>query len=98
MERIPINAGTVDWSGENPGMYLKDSFVAHFGAFKGVSALACCRFEKGSNFVAAGDARATYTERFSSQRGEIRLTWEPLGDVFMVEMPKDKSARGREWS
>ena len=35
------------------------------------------------------------TERFSSERGEISLTWEPLGDVFMVEMPKDKSATGQ---
>jgi hypothetical protein len=25
MERIPINPGTVDWSGENPGMYLKET-------------------------------------------------------------------------
>ena len=25
MDRIPVNAGTVDWSGENPGMYLKES-------------------------------------------------------------------------
>jgi hypothetical protein len=153
MERIPINPGTIDWSGENPGMYLKefedgsfvtlisffrvvlsphgrghaafifqdphgdgktpgkpnvcvtdneplarylkDNFVVHFGAFKGVPALSSCRFEKGSNFVASGDARATYTERFTSERGEIGLTWEPLGDVFMVEMPKDKSATGQ---
>jgi hypothetical protein len=25
MERSPINPGVVDWSGENPGMYLKES-------------------------------------------------------------------------
>jgi hypothetical protein len=25
MERIPINPGSVDWSGENPGMYLKET-------------------------------------------------------------------------
>lgn len=25
MARVPINPGKVDWSGENPGMYLKDS-------------------------------------------------------------------------
>jgi len=25
MARIPINPGRVEWSGENPGMYLKDS-------------------------------------------------------------------------
>ncbi len=25
MTRVPIHPGTVDWSGENPGIYLKDS-------------------------------------------------------------------------
>lgn len=153
MERIPINAGTVDWSGENPGMYLKesadgpfitlitffrvvlsphgrghaafifqdphgdgkdprkpnvcvtdneplarylkDNFVAHFGVFKGILALSHFRFEKGSNFVASGDARNSYTETFRNESGEVSLTWEPLGDVFMVEMPKDKSATGQ---
>ena len=24
-ERIPVNPGTVDWAGENPGIYLKDA-------------------------------------------------------------------------
>ncbi len=25
MERLPVNPGTVEWSGENPGMYLKEA-------------------------------------------------------------------------
>lgn len=153
MERIPINPGIVDWSGENPGMYLKDSadgpfvtlitffrvvlsphgrghaafifqdphgdgkdprkpnvcvtdneplarylkdnFVAHFGVFKHIPALSNFRFEKGSDFLASGDARSTYSERFRSESDEVILAWEPLGDVFMVEMPKDKSATGQ---
>jgi hypothetical protein len=153
MERVLINPGTVDWSGENPGMYLKeaadgafvtlisffrvvlsphgrghaafifqdpqgdgrepkkpnvcitdneplarylkDDFVAHFAAFKGVKALSNFRVEKGSNFTASGDARTTYTERFRGERGDVSLTWEPLGDVFAVEFPKEKSATGR---
>lgn len=153
MRRIPINPGTVDWSGENPGMYLKetadgpfvtlisffrvvlsphgrghaafifqdphgdgkmvgkpnlcvtdneplarylkDNFVRHFGVFKEIAALSNLRFEKGSNFVASGDGRTTYAERFRSETGDITLTWEPLGDVFMVEMPKEKSATGQ---
>jgi hypothetical protein len=153
MERIPVNPGTVDWSGENPGMYLKetaegpfvtlisffrvvlsprgrghaafifqdphgdgndprkpnvcitdneplarylkDHFVAHFAAFKGVRALSHCRFEEGSGFIASGDARTTYTERFRGKGGDVSLTWEPLGDVFMVEMPKEKSVTGQ---
>lgn len=150
MERIPINPGTVDWSGENPGMflkeeadgkfvtlisffrvvrsahgrghaaflfqdphgdgtspdkpnlcvtdneplakYLKDNFLAHSRAFRAIPALSNCRFQKGRDFVTSGDALTTYTERFRSETGEISLTWEPLGDAFMVEAPKEKSS------
>ena len=153
MERIPINPGSVDWSGENPGMYLKetpdgpfvtlisffrvvlsphgrghaafllldpygdgktagkpnlcvtdneplarylkDGFVPSFAAFRGADGLAHCRFEKGSQFTASGDARTTHTERFRGECGEVSLTWEPLTDAFMVELPKEKSATGQ---
>ena len=153
MERIPVNPGAVDWSGENPGMYLKesaegpfvtlisffrvvrsshgrghaafllldpkgegknpkrpnlcvtdneplarylkDNFVACFGAFREVAGLAHVRFEPGSNFVASGDALTSYTETFRRANGEVRLAWEGLGEAFLVEMPKDKSATGR---
>jgi len=153
MERIPVNPGAVDWSGENPGMYLKESaegpfvtlvsffrvvrsphgrghaafllldpqgegkdpkrpnlcvtdnellarylkdhFVASFAAFRGVAGLTHVRFEPGSNFVASGDALTSYTESFRRADGEVRLTWEGLGDAFLVEFPKDKSATGR---
>jgi len=153
MDRTPINPGSVEWSGENPGMYLKetadgpfvtlisffrvvmsphgrghaafvlldphgdgkapekpnvcytdnevlarylkDEFVSKFGAFKGASALNACRFEKGREFGTAGNAQATYTERFKTDQGEVNLTWEPLGDAFYVEMPKEKSATGQ---
>lgn len=152
MERVPINPGSVDWSGENPGMYLKetpdgpfvtlisffrvvlsphgrghaafllldphgdgraegkpnvcvtdneplarylkDNFVAHFGAFKGVKGLERCRFEAGSHFTSAGDAHRTYTERFRGESSDVSLTWEPLTEAFLVELPKDKSATG----
>jgi len=63
--------------------------------FRGIPALAHVRYEKGSDFVASGDAKTTYTERFRSESGEVSLTWEPLGDAFMVEMPKDRSATGQ---
>lgn len=153
MERIPVNPGAVDWSGENPGMYLKetaegpfvtlisffrvvrsptgrghaafllldpqgegkdpkrpnlcvtdnerlarylkDQFVTCFAAFRGVAGLANVRFEPGSNFVTSGDALRSYTETFRRAGGEVRLTWEGLGDAFLVEFPKDKSATGR---
>jgi hypothetical protein len=75
--------------------YLKDGFVPSFAAFRGADGLAHCRFEKGSQFIASGDARTTYTERFRGECGEVSLTWEPLTDAFMVELPKEKSATGR---
>jgi hypothetical protein len=75
--------------------YLRDEFAVHFGAFKGATGLGRCRFEKGSQFVASGDARTTYTERFRGESGDVSLTWEPLTDAFMVELPKEKSATGR---
>jgi hypothetical protein len=153
MERIPINPGVVEWCGENPGMYLKetadgpfvtlisffrvvlsphgrghaafifldphgdgksagksnicatdneplarylkDQFVARFGPFKGSPALSNCRFQSGSRFSASGDGRSGHTEQFYTEEAEVTLTWEPLGDVFMVEMPKEKSATGQ---
>ena len=153
MERIPINPGTVDWSGENPGMYLRESvdgpfvtlisffrvvlsphgrghaafllldpagagtssaspnlcitdneplarylcdgFVRHFAAFKGAVGLASVRFQRGSDFIATGDARTSYTETFTSEQGSVRLTWAPLGEAFMVELPQEKSATGQ---
>ncbi len=153
MERPVINPGTIDWSGENPGMYLKETpegpfvtlisffrvvcsphgrghaafllldpfgdgadparpnvcatdndtlarylrehFVSYFAPFRNSHGLQHCRFEAGSYFTSSGDARTTYTERFWSAVGEVSLTWEPLGDAFFVQMPKDKSATGQ---
>ena len=153
MERIPVNSGKVDWSGENPGMYLKESadgpfvtlisffrvvcsphgrghaafllldphgdgkdpkrpnlcvtdneplarylrdgFVASFAAFRGAAGLSQVRFEPGSGFAASGDALKSYTESCRYAGGEISLTWDKLGDSFMVEFPKDKSATGK---
>jgi hypothetical protein len=153
MTRPTINPGTVDWSGENPGMYLKqtadgpfvtlisffrvvvsphgkghaafilqdprgngknadkpnlcltdneplaayvrDNFVAYFGAFKGSPALSSLRVEPAWDFVASGDGATTHTEWFRSTVGQVSLTWEKLGLPFIVEMPKDKSATGR---
>src|SRR5258708_35879054 len=38
MARVPINPGSIDWSGENPGMYLKDradgAFVSLISFFR----------------------------------------------------------------
>ena len=153
MDRVPINPGKVDWSGENPGMYLKrtadgpfvtlisffrvvvspkgrghaafilqdpygegkdpgkpnlcitdneplaeyvrDGFVAKFGAFKGVKNLQGCRVVPGWDFVHAGDGRRSHVEWFRSAIGQISLAWHDLGDPFLVELSKDRSATGQ---
>ena len=153
MSRPIINPGQVDWSGENPGMYLKesaegpfvtlisffrvvlsphgkghaafmlldpqgngkdarkpnvcitdneplaiylrDNFVAHFGAFKTAANLRATRMEAGWDFQASGDGQTTHTEWFRSTIGQVSLSWDRLGAPFIVEMPKDKSATGK---
>ena len=153
MTRPAINPGVVDWSGENPGMYLKgsadgpfvtlisffrvvlsphgkghaafllldpqgagkdaskpnvcltdneplaaylrDGFVAHFGAFRGVAGLKGCRIGPAWDFMATGDGRTTHTEWFRSHIGQVSLTWDGLGAPFIVEMPVEKSATGQ---
>jgi hypothetical protein len=153
MARPAINPGTVDWTGENPGMYLKETadgpfvtlisffrvllsprgrghaafilqdphgegrnagkpnlcitdneplaeylregFVANFGAFRGLKGLAGVRMVPGWDFMPAGDGKVAHVEWFRSAVGQVCLTWKGLGDAFLVEMPKDKSATGR---
>jgi hypothetical protein len=51
--------------------------------------------ERGRDFVASGHGQTSYRERFQGERGEVVLTWAPLGDAFYVEMPTDRSATGR---
>jgi hypothetical protein len=148
--RPPINPGQIDWSGENPGMYLKeaadgpfvtlisffrvvvsprgrghavfilqdphgdgkarpnlcitdneplaaylrDGFVAHFGAFRGIKGLAGCRMVPGWDFMASGDGRSVHVEWLRSGVGQVRLTWRDLSAPFLVELTKDRSATG----
>jgi hypothetical protein len=152
MARPPINPGQIDWSGENPGMYLKetadgpfvtlisffrvvfsphgkghaafilqdprgsgrdaarpnlcitdnepmaeylrDGFVAKFGAFRDATALAGCRMVPGWDFVAGGDARASHVEWFRSGIGQVCLTWRELSAPFLVEFTRERSATG----
>jgi hypothetical protein len=152
MARPPINPGQIDWSGENPGMYLKDTaegpfvtlisffrvvfsphgkghaafilqdpqgqgrdparpnlcitdneplaeylrdgFVAKFGAFRDAKGLAGVRMVPGWDFVAGGDARASHVEWFRSAAGQGCLTWRDLSAPFLVEFTRERSATG----
>lgn len=151
--REPIHPGSVDWSGENPGMYLKEKadgpfvtlvsffrvvlspygrghalvllespmldvslpealnicvtdneplaywlvkeFASCFGAFRGVPALGSMRYVPLTGVQPSGDQRASYMEWVKGHGIEVTLSWEGLGQPFMVELPKEKSATGR---
>jgi hypothetical protein len=148
-----VQPGEVDWSGENPGMYLKETpegsfvtlvsffrvvaspygrghalvlleapllhrslpealnvcvtdndalarylvtnFAAHFGAFKGAEALPYMEYVPLEGVAASGDTRSAYMEWIKGPGVEVTLSWEDLGEPFMVNIPKEKSATGK---
>ena len=53
------------------------------------------RMVPGWDFMRAGDGATSHVEWFRSSVGQVSLTWKDLGDVYIVEMPKDKSATGQ---
>jgi hypothetical protein len=145
--------GEVDWSGENPGMYLKETpdgpfvtlvsffrvvasphgrghalilleapllhrslpealnvcvtdndalarylvsnFATYFGAFKGAGALQYMDYVPLEGVAASGDPRSAYMEWIKGPGVEATLSWEDLGEPFMVNIPKEKSATGK---
>ena len=145
--------GVVDWSGENPGMYLKEradgpfvtlvsffrvvasphgrghalvlleapllyrslpealnvcvtdndalarylvsDFVACFGAFKDAPALQHMDYVPLEGVAASGDTRSSYMEWVKGPCVEASLSWEDLGEPFMVNIPKEQSATGK---
>ena len=148
MPRQPINPAHVDWSGENPGLYLKeaedgpytclasffrvvysphgpghalfllwspdaqhdfngiytdnenlaawlrDDFVAHFGAFRSNATLAGLPMLPLDSVARTGDAVCDYSEVVVSGDRMVKLVWGNLSDPFMVELPVDRSATG----
>ncbi len=145
--------GEMDWSGENPGMYLKEKddgpfvtlvsffrvvasphgrghalilleapllhqsqpealnvcvtdneplarylvndFATHFGAFKGAEALQFMDYVRLTGVAASGDTRLSYMEWVKAEGVEASLSWEDLGEPFMVTLPKETSPTGK---
>lgn len=153
VKRTAVHPGHVDWSGENPGLYLKESaegpfvtlvsffrvvlsphgrghalvlleapqlntslpealnvcvtdneplarwlvaeFVTAFGAFRGVPALESLSYVPLVGAQASGDQRASHMEWVKGDGVEATLSWEQLGEPFMVELGAEQSATGR---
>jgi hypothetical protein len=149
----PINPGAVEWSGENPGMYLKSEeagpftclvsffrvvysphggghgvvilmdpqggdpsainafytdnralaaylksdFVAQFAAFKGNPLLADLPIRDADSFTHSGDARSSWTESIKGSGIDITLTWNDLGQPFLVNYRPEHSATGKHY-
>jgi hypothetical protein len=75
--------------------YLVTDFVAHFGAFKGLAALAGLVFRPLDRVEASGDPRSTYGETVQSGDLTVGLTWSGLGEPFCFALPPERSATGR---
>ena len=80
---------------ESLARYLVSDFAAHFGAFKGAEALEYMDYVKLTGVAATGDTRSAYMEWIKGEGVEASLSWENLGEPFMVSIPKEKSATGR---
>jgi hypothetical protein len=148
MAATPINPAHVDWSGENPGLYLRegedgpytclasffrvvysphgpghalvllwdpnaehphngiytdndtlgawlrDNFVAYFGAFKGNPLVATMPLKSLEGVRRGGDAVCEYAENLSAGDHKIKLVWAGLSAPYMVQLPTDRSATG----
>ena len=75
--------------------YLVSDFAAHFGAFKNAAALQYMDYVPLEGVTASGDTRSTYMEWFKGPGVEATLSWEELGEPFMISLPKEKSATGK---
>lgn len=75
--------------------YLLSDFVQHFGAWKGISAVASLEYKPATSFSHAGDQSTGWTERVTGRGVDITLAWKDLQAPFFVEYLKEQSATGK---
>lgn len=151
MAETTVFPGTVEWSGENPGISLKEDpsgpfttlasffrvvlsphgrghalvllqspqeeeaspanvcltdneplarwliaeYVSHFGAWRGLPALASLSFRKLDSVEADGDAITRYGETVKAGDLTVKLDWSGLGKPFCFALPPALSATGK---
>src|SRR5260221_11209032 len=86
-----VNPNRVEWSGENPGIYLKETADGPWTAlalyFKVViSARGRCT---------RGDAITSYAETMKGGGKSVELRWSGLGKPYCVEVPPAQSGTGK---
>ncbi len=96
----PMNSGSGEavnacyTDNEALARYLKTSFLAHFGAWKGIPALDDLPIRPVSSFTHEGDHKSAWSERITGEGVDITLTWSQLEEPFVVEYLKEQSATG----
>jgi uncharacterized protein YggE len=86
-ETVPdpiVFAGTVEWSGENPGISLKETPDGPFVALASFFRVVLSPHGRGHALVL-----------LQSPNEAVRLTWSGLGEPFCFALPPDKSATGK---
>ena len=74
--------------------YLKDNFLVHFGAWKGIPAVDAITYTPATSFTHTGDHKSAWTERVTGDGVDVTLTWSQLEEPFVVEYLKEQSATG----
>jgi hypothetical protein len=75
--------------------YLLSDFVQHFGAWRGLPALANLTFAPATSFAHTGDQTSGWTEHVDGPDIDLTMSWKGLGEPFVVEYLKEQSATGR---
>ena len=67
--------------------WLVAEFLSRFGAFRGATALDSMRYVPLTGSQASGDPRESYMEWIKGDGVEVTLSWEDLGEPFMLKLP-----------
>lgn len=95
-ERVPVNPGTVDWSGDNPGIYLKESPDGDFTSLALFFRIVLSPFGRGHAMVVLGAPNEA--KGWPAAPNFCLADNEPLAryliDNFVVKFPTFKGRAG----
>ena len=97
-ERIPVNPGRVEWSGDNPGIYLKESPEGDWTRLASFFRIALSPHGRGQAMVVLGapDQAAGYPEAPNLCLADNRPLMDYLLDGFLSRFPTFRGRPGLE--
>lgn len=75
--------------------WLLETYVTHFGAWRGLPALRGIQFRKLDSVATGGDARTHYSETLRAGDLTVALEWKGLGVPFCFALAPAQSATGQ---